>query len=50
MMGADSTPASPARKTLAAHTPMDTKAGLLPDSEVIAGESTMARTRSPTSV
>jgi hypothetical protein len=35
---------------LTAHTPIDTRVGLVPDSEVRAGESTMARTRNPTSV
>ena len=35
---------------LTAHTPTDTRLGLVPDSEVMAGESTMARTRRPTSV
>src|SRR5579859_2339846 len=46
-MGAARIPARPARKKLAAQTPSDTLAGLSPDSEVIAGESTMARTRRP---
>ena len=50
MMGAASTPASPAKNVLTAHTPIDTAVGLVPDSAVMAGESTMARTFSPTSV
>ena len=50
MTGPASTPASPARNVLLAHTPIDTAVGLVPDSDVIAGESTIARTRSPTSV
>ena len=50
MTGADRTPVRPARKMLTAHTPTDTAVGLVPDSDVMAGESTMARTRSPTSV
>ena len=50
MIGADSTPTSPASPMLTAQTPIDMALGLVPDSEVIAGESTMARTRRPTSV
>src|SRR6266851_960130 len=50
MIGADSTPARPARKMLAAHTATDTAVGLIPDNDVMAGESTIARTRRPTSV
>src|ERR1700722_11916773 len=37
MMGAASTPVSPGRVTLTAHTPTDTETGLAPDSEVMAG-------------
>src|ERR1700722_14324336 len=50
MIGADRTPDRPARKMLTAQTPTDTWVGLVPDSDVMAGESTMARTRSPTSL
>ena len=50
MMGAASTPVNPAKKTLTAHTPPDTRSGFVPDRSVMAGESTMARTLRPTSV
>ena len=50
MMGAASTPASPAKKVLTAQTPTEIAVGLVPDRSVMAGESTMARTLSPTSV
>ena len=49
-IGAETTPTSPARNVLAAHTPAATAPGLVPDVAVSAGESTIARTRSPTSV
>src|SRR3954447_25536508 len=49
-VGATSTPARPARVALTAQTPSDTRLGLVPDSDVIASESTIARTRRPTSV
>src|SRR6185437_4748934 len=39
--GATSTPARPASVALTAHTPTDTRLGLVPDSEVIASESTI---------
>ena len=48
--GAASTPASPAKNVLTAHTPADTAPGFVPESAVIASESTSARTRRPTSV
>ena len=48
--GAARTPTSPARPMLTAQTPMEIRSGLVADSDVIAGESTMARTRSPMSV
>ena len=50
MMGAASTPASPAKKVLTAHTPTEIAVGFVPDRSVMAGESTMARTFRPTSV
>ena len=50
MIGAARTPVSPARVTLTAHTPTDTDTGFAPDSDVIAGESTIARTLRPMSV
>ena len=50
MIGAASTPTRPARAMLTAHTPIEIRLGLVPDREVMAGESTMARTRSPMSV
>ena len=50
LVGATSTPASPASVALTAHTPTETRFGLVPDSEVIASESTIARTRKPMSV
>ena len=50
MIGAASTPASPAKKVLTAHTPTEIAVGLVPDRSVMAGESTMARTLRPTSV
>ena len=46
-MGAASTPASPAKNVLTAHTPIETAVGLVPDRSVMAGESTMARTLRP---
>ncbi len=49
-MGAASTPHRPAKKVLTAQTPTEIAVGLVPDRSVIAGESTMARTLSPTSV
>ncbi len=48
--GAASTPTSPARPMLTAQTPMEIRSGLVAESDVIAGESTMARTRRPMSV
>ena len=50
MIGAASTPAKPAKKVLTAQTPTETAVGLVPERSVMAGESTMARTLSPTSV
>ena len=50
LVGATRTPARPARPALTAHTPRDTRPGWVPDSDVIASESTIARTRKPTSV
>ena len=50
MIGADSTPVNPASPTLTAQTHIDTRSGLVPEIDVMAGESTMARTRRPTSV
>ncbi len=50
LVGATRMPAKPASVALTAHTPSDTRPGCVPDSEVIASESTMARTRRPTSV
>jgi hypothetical protein len=50
LVGATRMPARPASVALTAQTPTDTRFGLVPDSEVIASESTMARTRRPTSV
>ena len=50
MIGAERTPVRPARPMLAAQTPTDTAPGLVPESDVIAGESTIARTRRPMSV
>ncbi len=50
MMGAARTPVKPAKKTLTAHTPAETKSGLVPERSVMAGESTMALTLRPTSV
>ena len=49
-MGAARTPASPAKRVLTAQTPTEMKVGLVPERSVIAGESTIARTLSPTSV
>ncbi len=49
-IGAETTPMSPARKVLATQTPAATMSGLEPESDVMAGESTIARTRRPTSV
>ena len=48
--GAASTPTRPASPMLTAHTPMEIRSGLVAESEVMAGESTMARTRRPMSV
>ncbi len=48
--GAAKTPTSPASAVLTAQTPMEMRSGLVADSEVMAGESTMARTRRPMSV
>ena len=50
MIGAASTPHSPAKKVLTAHTPTEIAVGLVPERSVMAGESTMARTLRPTSV
>ncbi len=50
MIGAERTPVNPASPTLTAHTHMDTRCGLVPEIDVMAGESTMARTHRPTSV
>ena len=50
MMGAANTPARPAKNVLTAQTPTETVVGLVPERSVMAGESTMARTLSPTSV
>ncbi len=47
IVGAASIPASPASDVLTAHTPMETVSGFVPESDVIAGESTMALTRRP---
>ena len=47
LAGAASTPASPASAVLTIHTPTDIADGFTPDSDVIAGVSTIARTRSP---
>src|SRR5579883_2916893 len=44
VLGATRMPANPAIIVLAAHTPRATRPGFLPDSEVIASESTLART------
>ena len=49
-MGATSTPVNPARKVVPAQTPIDTRPGFVPDSEVSAGESTIARIARPASV
>lgn len=49
-MGASRMPASPASTLLAAHTPIETRPGLMPLSAVIASESTSARTLRPTEV
>ena len=48
--GAERTPTSPASPMLTAQTPMEIRSGLVAESDVMAGESTMARTRSPMSV
>ena len=50
MTGAARMPASPASKVETTHTPAAMRDGLLPDSDVIASESTIARTLSPASV
>ena len=50
MTGAARMPARPARNVETTHTPAAMRDGLLPDSEVIASESTIARTLSPASV
>ncbi len=50
MMGAARTPVNPAKKTLTAQTPADTASGFVPERSVMAGESTIALTLSPTSV
>ena len=47
MTGAARMPASPARNVETIHTPAAMRDGLLPDSEVIASESTIARTLRP---
>src|ERR1700722_16093598 len=49
-MGAASTPAKPAKNVLTAQTPTEMEVGFVPERSVIAGESTIARTFSPTSV
>ncbi len=50
MTGAARMPTSPARNVATIHTPAAMRDGLLPDSDVIASESTIARTLSPASV
>ena len=50
MIGAASTPHSPAKNVLTPHTPTEIAVGLVPDRSVMAGESTIARTFRPTSV
>ncbi len=50
LVGATRIPASPASVALIAHTPSDIRPGLVPDSEAMASESTVARTFRPTSV
>ena len=50
MTGAARMPASPARKVETTQTPAAMRDGLLPDSEVMASESTIARTLRPASV
>src|SRR5579872_1183755 len=47
LVGATRMPASPARVALTAHTPSPTRPGLVPDSDAIASESTIALTRRP---
>src|SRR4051794_4891306 len=49
-VGATRMPARPASAVLTVHTPSDTRPGLVPDRDAIASESTIARTRRPTSV
>ena len=44
LVGATRMPASPANMVLTAHTPTATRPGFVPESEVIASESTLART------
>src|SRR5260370_35128131 len=46
--GATSTPHRPANDIVTAHTPHEMRAVVVPDKDVRASESTMARTRSPT--
>src|SRR5258708_13310996 len=48
--GATSTPHRPANDIVTAHTPHEMRAVVVPDKDVRASESTMARTRSPTEV
>ncbi len=50
MIGASSMPQTPARNVDTIHTAREIRNGLPPDSDVIAGESTIARTASPASV
>ena len=50
MTGAARIPTSPARNIATTHTPAAIRDGLLPDSDVIASESTIARTLRPASV
>ena len=50
MTGAARIPDSPARNIETIHTPAAIRDGSLPDSDVIASESTIARTLSPASV
>ncbi len=50
LIGAASTPTSPAKSVLTAQTPSEIVVGFVPERSVMAGESTIARTFSPTSV
>ena len=50
LVGATRMPANPASMVLTAHTPTATRPGLVPEIEVIASESTLARTYRPTRV